>query len=102
MSLFCPPFSPAAQTVDLYATEVTDRRISVAFTEAFGDFDLYVLRYSPPDGITNSPFSIPRNLQRALDFSQLVPGQLYTIELTLMDGADTKAGPFVLEERTSG
>ncbi|XP_038079237.1 uncharacterized protein LOC119746392 [Patiria miniata] len=93
--LLCSP-----KEVDLYSVEVTERRIAVEFTEAFGDFDLYVLTYSPMDGITTSPYPIPRNLPRALTFDQLVPGQEYTIELVLRDGADEKAGPFTLVERT--
>ncbi|XP_022109995.1 uncharacterized protein LOC110989723 [Acanthaster planci] len=93
--LLCSP-----KEVVLTAVEVTEQLIRVEFTEAFGDFDLYVLTYSPRDGITTSPFSIPRNLPRSLDFNQLTPGQEYTIQLMLRDGSDDKAGPFTLVQRT--
>ncbi|XP_072033318.1 LOW QUALITY PROTEIN: uncharacterized protein [Amphiura filiformis] len=93
--LRCGDFS-----VDIEVTDVGERHIEIQWNEGEGDFDTYVITYSPEEPIVESPQYVPRNLRGPLRFDGLTPGQEYTFNLYLYKGGTVKAGPVVEVERT--
>ena len=82
-------------------TDVGEEHIEIEWDEGEGDFDTYVITYTPEEPRTESPQYIPRQLRAPLRFDGLTPGEEYTFSLFLYKGGTIKAGPVIEVERTS-
>ncbi|XP_033114395.1 uncharacterized protein LOC117114839 isoform X2 [Anneissia japonica] len=97
----CEQIMCASFDSEITITSYTDEKIEFTWTAAIGDFNAYEVRYTPTDGVTNSPAVISRSLDRMMDLEMLNSGQLYTIELRLLkNGLVKSTGVVTATQRT--